>query len=313
MESLRIGYRTESFSPFTDVLCNVAAKNYGLDIQVKLVAGEAEGAERKLFGGEVDLLMGQHFTPFVTRVTGTNLSWIAVAQNYRDYKLVALPNIQSLKQLEGRRIAVSKNPCLGINQRLILNRMGLEKEVEIVSTQKRDEYQDMVDLLGSGEADAAFVDTPIDVVARRRGYRVFHETPRLDIVAGECLTTHPAIIRERDEALRRLMKSYLHAISVIKKDKGVMSRSVMSETRVKEDLEKQFDTGDKTLLDAFVEHWAARWEKKPYANMIALKNAHEKAIRYDPRVEPVNPITLLDMHYVKELDESGFIDSLYAT
>lgn len=310
MENLRIGYRTESFAPFTDVLCNVASK-YDLQIQVRLVAGEAEGAEKKLFGGEVDLLMGQHFTPFVTRVTGTNLSWIAVAQNYRDYKLVALPQIQSLKQLEGRRIAVSRNACLGINQRLLLDRMGLENEVEIVTTQKRDEYQDMVDLLGSGEADAAFVDSPIDVVARRRGYRVFAETPRLDIVAGECLTTTPAIIRERDEALRRLVKSYLHAISVIKKDKTVMAQSIMSESRVKGDLEKQFDTDDKKLIDAFVEHWATRWEKKPYANMAALKNSHEKAIRYDPRVKTVNPLTLLDMHYVKELDESGFIDHLY--
>ena len=59
------------------------------------------------------------------------------------------------------------------------------------------------------------------------------------------------MIRERDEALRRLVKSYLHAISVIKKDKTVMAQSVMSESRVKGDLEKQFDTDDKKAHRCF--------------------------------------------------------------
>lgn len=310
MESLRIGYRTESFSPFTEVLSELGAK-YDLDIQVRLVAGEAEGAEKKLLGGEVDLLMGQHFTPFVSRVTGTNLSWIAVAQNYRDYKLVMLPHIQSPQELKGKRVAVSRNPCLGINQRLILNHMGLETEVDIITTQRRDEYQDMVDLLEKGDAEATFVDTPVDVVARRLGLNVYQQTPRLDIIAGECLTTHPRVIRERDEALRRLMKAYLHTVRVIKRDKGIMREAVMTETRVKEDLKNLFDVDDARLVEAFVEHWTSRWEKKPYATLSALKNSHEKAIRYDSRARDVNPMTLPDMRYVKELDENGFIDGLY--
>jgi ABC-type nitrate/sulfonate/bicarbonate transport system substrate-binding protein len=287
------------------------AAKYELDIQVKLVAGEAEGAEKKLLGGEVDLLMGQHFTPFVTRVTGANLSWIAVAQNYRDYKLVTLPHIQSPEELKGKRIAVSRNPCLGINQRLILDRMGLEREVTIVTTQRRDEYQDMVDLLEKGEVEATFVDTPIDVVARRLGLRVVETTPRLDIIAGECLTTYPRVIRERDEALRRLMKAYLHTVSLIKRNKGIMREAVMTENRVKEDLKNLFDVDDARLVEAFVDHWTSRWEKKPYATLSALKNSHEKAIRYDAQVRDVNPVSLLDMRYVKELDEGGFIDSLY--
>jgi hypothetical protein len=76
-------------------------------------------------------------------------------------------------------------------------------------------------------------------------------------------------------------------------------------------METRFSLDDPELLDAFIEHWTERWERKPYPTLNALRNALEKATRYDGRVEGVNPMTLVDMHYVKELDESGFIDALY--
>ncbi len=67
MEEVHLAYRTESFSPFVHTLREIGRDEYGLNIEMTLVRG-AENAERDLVGGEIDVIIGQHYTPFVSRL-----------------------------------------------------------------------------------------------------------------------------------------------------------------------------------------------------------------------------------------------------
>jgi ABC-type nitrate/sulfonate/bicarbonate transport system substrate-binding protein len=309
MEEIHLGYRTESFSPFVHTLREVARAEYNLNVEVTLIRG-VEDAERDLVGGEIDVIIGHHYTPFVSRITGTNLTWLAVAQNKRDYKLVTKPGIRSLNELRGKSVAIANNYCLGINQQLVLNHMGIEEKVTAVKVESRGSKA-MLDLLQRGEVDGAFVDVPGDLEAKRRGFLVHDETPALDIVAGECITTIPRFMAEKDAVLRAFMKAYLHAVSIFTTKRDYVKELARNNPKIRSDLNNRFKTDDEELLERFISHWSSRWERKPYPNLRALANTHEKATRYDPRCAVVNPLTVVDMHYVKELDESGFIDRLY--
>jgi hypothetical protein len=72
-----------------------------------------------------------------------------------------------------------------------------------------------------------------------------------------------------------------------------------------------FDVSDDELVEAFYERWSGRWEKKPYPTLKALENTKEKATRFDSRAAAVDPFTVVDMHYLVEIDRTGFIDQLY--
>jgi ABC-type nitrate/sulfonate/bicarbonate transport system substrate-binding protein len=309
MEEVHLAYRTESFSPFVHTVREIGREQYNLNVEMTLIRG-VEDAERDLVGGEIDLIIGQHYTPFVSKITGKHLTWLAVAQNRRDYKLVTRPGIRNLSELRGKSVARAKNYCLGINQQIVLNRMGLEGEVTEVLDENRG-TRAMLDLLEQGDVDGAFVDVPGDIEAKRRGFVVHDETPALDIVAGECITTVPRFTVEKDAALRAFMKAYLHAVSIFTRKPDYVTQLIRNNPRIVNDLNNRFKAGDEELLKRFISHWSSRWEKKPYPNLKAMANTHEKAIRYDPRCAAVNPLTVIDMHYVKELDESGFIDKLY--
>ena len=46
--------------------------------------------------------------------------------------------------------------------------------------------------------------------------------------------------------------------------------------------------------------------------MEAIGNVYEIAKRYDKDAEKVNPMALWDLHYVRRLDDSGFVKNLYS-
>ena len=52
-------------------------------------------------------------------------------------------------------------------------------------------------------------------------------------------------------------------------------------------------------------------EPKLYPAMAAVSNVFEEAIRQDKDAAKVNPMELWDLHHVRQIDDSGFIDRLY--
>jgi len=43
----------------------------------------------------------------------------------------------------------------------------------------------------------------------------------------------------------------------------------------------------------------------------AINNAYEIGVRLDKAAEKVNPMELWDFHFLRRIDDSGFIDGLY--
>jgi hypothetical protein len=49
---------------------------------------------------------------------------------------------------------------------------------------------------------------------------------------------------------------------------------------------------------------------KPYPTPLAVANTYEIATLEYPHASGINPLALWDLHWVKELDDQGFIDRL---
>ena len=45
--------------------------------------------------------------------------------------------------------------------------------------------------------------------------------------------------------------------------------------------------------------------------MAAIANVYEEAKRYDADAKDINPMELWDLHHIRRLDDSGFVDGLY--
>jgi hypothetical protein len=65
-----------------------------------------------------------------------------------------------------------------------------------------------------------------------------------------------------------------------------------------EEMEKQFDAIAKGL------------KPKPYPTPQAIANTFEMAVLDYPDAKDMNPLSLWDLHWVRQLDDEGFIDGL---
>ena len=67
----------------------------------------------------------------------------------------------------------------------------------------------------------------------------------------------------------------------------------------------------------YYHHLQAEWAKlllvKPYPLPAAIQNVYELDVAKDPKMASVGPLEPWDLHYLREIDDSGFIDALYST
>jgi ABC-type nitrate/sulfonate/bicarbonate transport system substrate-binding protein len=67
--------------------------------------------------------------------------------------------------------------------------------------------------------------------------------------------------------------------------------------------------------EQYYQHLQKEWAKllliKPYPLPAAIQNVYELDVAKDPNMARVAPLEPWDLHYVREIDDSGFIDELY--
>ncbi len=64
-------------------------------------------------------------------------------------------------------------------------------------------------------------------------------------------------------------------------------------------------------VETLYSEWVNSLERKPYPSAEAIENVFELALRRNPEIAGFNPMALWNLHYVRELDDSGYIDRLY--
>jgi hypothetical protein len=64
-------------------------------------------------------------------------------------------------------------------------------------------------------------------------------------------------------------------------------------------------------VERLYEEWAQSLERKPYPALDAIANVFQLAVRRNPEIAGFNPLALWNSHYVRDLDDSGYIDRLY--
>jgi hypothetical protein len=57
--------------------------------------------------------------------------------------------------------------------------------------------------------------------------------------------------------------------------------------------------------------WSRLLSAKPYPDPQAVANLYQLDVAHDPRANFVAPLETWDTHYVRMIDDSGFIDALY--
>jgi ABC-type nitrate/sulfonate/bicarbonate transport system substrate-binding protein len=266
-----------------------------------------EKAVESLKNGHVDLISGNHHNLYARNANGDDFVHLAQAtNNWTENKLVAGSGIRSVQDLRGKKVVADKlTSHAGLNVWLFLKHEGLDADrgdVELVEFRGSSEQRWRKVL--AGEYAATFVTIPHDSRAARAGAHVI-TVPAIPMIRGVTLTTTMAFVKNHRDAIRPLVKGFVDAIHFFLTRR--QETLEILEEHAAPILKLQSDAEVETLYN----EWAQSLERKPYPALPAIANVFQLALRRNPEIAGYNPLALWDTHFVRELDDSGYIDRLY--
>lgn len=289
---------------------------FGVDMDARYVPSsevDLDEIDQHVRTGKANLIFGHHFTPYAARVRkgGIRYSCVASISNRCADVVCAKPALQSVKDLRGRRIAVQgTHPRFTLWRMLTLEGIKVDDgEVEFVRHPARGEvYQAMLDQLLKGEVDAAFLIPPFDLKAKEKGYVTLEETRFFPNIMGGTLTLTGDFTKSNPRAVEQLIKAVIYGIWFVKAHPDE-SISIMAK-RAREEKGAQEDKYFRYTVDRQIQ----LLDNKPYPTALAIYHTFEEAIQAYPDIpnlKELNPLSVWDTHWLREIDDSGFIDDLY--
>jgi hypothetical protein len=299
---LRLAYRDHDRTPLIFCIREMARRHYGLDVEVLHIKPSA-AFESALFDGTADVIIEHLEYLYEKAASGEKITFLCAPSKGGNFDLVVQRRVNGIGDLRGGSLAVrpSGQPH-AITQWLRM--MELDKDVGTVLTD-----DDEVGRWGqwkkvaAGECVAAFMSPLYVPQAVAAGLKVIN-VPELPIVghyAQACLAefarTNPALIGD-------YLKAVVHAVCLMicRRDEALAIARGEPMKRMKIDDPKE--------LERQIDAMARSLKPKPYPTPAAVANTYEIATVEYPEATGLNPLALWDLHWVKELDDSGFIDRL---
>ena len=156
-----------------------------------------------------------------------------------------------------------------------------------------------VEALRNGYIDAFVADNIHGTMAIGAGFKVIADLSEYDFpVAGSAIFVDREWLRNNRERVRLFMKSAVDAIHLLKTDKDAAFRTIR----------KWYQMHNIELLEYFY-NGAQKMPAKPYPPVEGLKSVMEIYDSHEMRKYTLEHF--YDDSFVKELDDSGYIDSLY--
>jgi hypothetical protein len=193
----------------------------------------------------------------------------------------------------------------GLNVWLYLQQHGLEegRDIELVTGAQRG--TERAKEVMEGKYDATFIRAVDQLRARKLGARIM-ELPTMAMIEGVTLTTTTTYVQNHEDEARSLIMALVDAIHFFKTKKA--DTLAIIKKHCTELLKMQNDEEWECLYET----QAASLEAKPYPTLDAIRNVFALALKRDPEIKNFNPLALWDLHYLREIDDSGYINRLYA-
>jgi NitT/TauT family transport system substrate-binding protein len=239
---------------------------------------------------------GVNIVTQVTNARAVKSVIIASTDDMANYSIISRNDITKPEQLKGKRLGYSTYGTTSHYQALVfVKKMGWDPNLDISLMNHAMD----VDILQKGLVDAFVSDELGSSVAMAAGFRQLVNFYDWKIpMVGNGVNVDRAWLKDNRETARRFVKSLVETIALMKKDKNAVFRIM---------------TKDYGITDSEVQAKLyapmANLPRKPYPAVAGIKAQMEAFDIHEMRQH--KPEDFYDDSFVRELDQSGFIDSLY--
>jgi len=301
-EKLRISYA--SVTGNTAVITYIAQRaglfqKQGVDVEIILITG-GPAAVSALLNNDVDLDLRAPIAAIQAMAHGLKLTFLLSQSNTLEYDVVTRPEIADVKQLKGKRVAIIRFG--GISElmvRYLFQKVGLDADKDIAIVQVG---QARFASMEKGAIEATVLSSAESAYAKRTGFRVL-DMPALPFFGSTVVTTS-TLATKKSDTLSRFMKGYLDGVRFFLNDKERSSQYIGDLLRTK----------DRDMIElAYTSNPQHQMGRKPYPDMAAVRATLDIMSSREPLVKKLKAEDLFNLSYLSKLDQSGYIDQLYAS
>ncbi len=273
-------------------------KKYGLETELIYLAG----GSRVALGIEADSIqvgllnvgagVEAHLAGGGTLITGS-------VYDVYYFQIFAKPTIQSPKELKGKVIAASRAGAASeYGIRDALTYYGLkESDYRIVYVGGTDAR---VQALQQGLVDAAIISPPNGLVAQKLGFKEIVNLMQLKLPFGYfAIGAKESWLRQNRDVMRDFLKGYLEGLAICRKDREYAMRLIGKFSHI----------GDREILLESYRTSVPHIAERPYVKREIIEAALKLSKRENAR--SAEPEKFFDNSFVKEIETSGFITSLF--
>lgn len=267
---------------------DVAYIRSGSTMAQTLVSGEIQLSQ---MGGPAMLSAG---------VAGMDVTFVAVALNTTP--IVIMGTVNKMEDLKGKTVGVTRyGSNTDASARYAIRKVGLQPEKDVALIQL-EEYANILGGIQSGRVTAGALADPFTFAAKKMGIKELAdlsamglEFPFVGIVAKK------SYIKDNMDTVQRFVRAYVEAIALYKNNRELAMKVTSKYTGMK----------DPATLAATVDFYAPKLQRVPQATVGGLRFVLDETAVRDPRAKNFTPETFMDTRFVKQLEDSGFIKSLY--
>jgi len=302
MQHIRLAYRDNDRTPVIFAIKEMAQRHYDLEVEVLQIKG-TEDYEAAVFTDACDVIIEHLEYFFKARPGEAPITMFCAPIVESEQPLVVRPEVNSPAELEGGAFAVRTTGRFHTVQ-LRIRMLGLEGKVTSVKVPDAEvgrwcQWKKVL----SGECVGTFVSPLYLPAALEAGLKVLpmDKLPQVEHYGQLCLTSFAAA---NDALMTAYVKSVIDALCVLKLRRNEALEIVNQEPR------RLIGIEDQGELERWFDHIVQDLQLKPYPTAQAIANSYEAAVVEYPDVAGVNPLACWDLHWVKQLDDAGFIDGL---
>lgn len=272
---------------------------YGFDVETLLVSGGAR-AVPALVSNSVQFLFGADTGVTTAILQGIPLVRVGVTLNSLGSSLLTVPEIQSIQDLKGKILGISRGRDASYARLAKLlrdNGLNPNKDVKFLSIGGGEGGR--LSALKTGIVHGTMLFPPLDLIGENEGLKVL---AKFDVpTPGGGINVTAAYLKQNRNLVINFLKGYMDGIHYM--------------LRHKEDtlqvLHKYFQNSDLVAMGYLYDETTRRVEKELRANPESIRFHFEMSALDDPRAAKLSEKDFWDSSVVDEIHRSGFVEQLY--
>jgi NitT/TauT family transport system substrate-binding protein len=274
---------------------------HGLDVELVLLVG-APLAVAALVGGETPIVHTGASAVITSNLAGSGTVLIAGAINRFPYILFVTDQIKKVEDLKGKKFGVSRiGSADNAAAQTVLDKYGI-KETDITYVQAGS-IPARLAAMQTNALQATLLQAPETLKAKEIGLRALLDFTKLDVEwqqNGVAVTRD--YIKKKPDTIRRFMRAYVEAIHYNLTNPKGAQKILQKYLAIKD---------EKPVEEAYNEIVVKLTRRVPYPTEPGIQLFLDQLKIKNPKAGQAKPSDFTDISFLKELEESGYIDRLY--